>query len=191
MGDTVTVEYDGSPWKAQVHRVAVDERSCTVKYLLDGSMEPSVSPSRINQHPSAAQPMEPIPEPIASPIAEVEEEEEEEVVPEAPPLPSGEPVFYKKKSLTQLNKCFSKLMKNRLKRLKHKCKWCCSLRHDMPYFSAEVAKDGEIHFQLVHGTVEMTRECNLSNCSIIKTIDHYLHLQGELLSEAHRISRAE
>ena len=188
------VEYDGSPWKAQVHRVAVDQRSCTVKYLLDGSMEPSVSPSRINQQappPSAAQALEPIPEPIAEPDTVEEEEEEEEAVPEAPPLPSGEPVFYKKKSLTQLNKCFSKLMKNRLKRLKHKCKWCCSLRNDMPYFSAEVAKDGEIHFQLVHGTVEMTRECNLSKCSIIKTIDHYLHLQGELLSEAHRIRRAE
>ena len=195
LGAQINVEYDGSPWPAKVHRVAVDQRSCTVKYLVDGSMEPSVSPSRINQQAApAAEPLAPIPEPtpITEPAAvEDEAEEEEEVVPEAPPLPSGEPVFTKKRSITQLNRFFSKLMKARLKRLKRKCKWCCSLRNDVPYFSAEVAKNGALGLKLVHGTVDMTRGCNLTECSSIETVDQYLHLQNELLVEAHRISSME
>jgi len=182
MGDEVNVEYDGAPWAAKIHRIAVDEASCTVKYIVDGSMEPSVSPSRINQAAPGA--LAPIPEPNPL-IAEPATVEEEEAV------PSGEPVFVKRSSIAQLNRYFSKLMKARLKRLKHKCKWCCHLRHDMPYFSAEATGDGTLKLTLVHGTVDMTSMCNLSEWGRIKAIDEYLYLHGELLSEAHRISSME
>jgi hypothetical protein len=51
-------------------------------------------------------------------------------------------------------------------------------------------KGGEIHFELVHGTVDMTKQCYLKDSSI-SVIDSYMHLNGELLSKAHRISSEE
>jgi len=61
----------------------------------------------------------------------------------------------------------------------------------MPYFSAEATGDGTLKLTLVHGTVDMTSMCNLSEWGRIKAIDEYLYLHGELLSEAHRISSME
>ena len=199
MGGAVTVEYDGSPWQGKVHRVSVDQKTCSIRYDVDGSVEPSVSPSRINQPPPLP-PLQPIPE--AADVALAEEPAAMEASPveavEAAPIEEVQmpmedpPPFTKKRSVALLNKFFTKLMKARLKRLKHKCKWCCSLRHDMPYVSAEVAKDGNtLELKLVHGTVDMTRGCNLAECGSIKAIDEYLHLQSQLLSEAHRIRDME
>ena len=188
LGASIIVEYEGSPWPAKVHRVAVDQRSCTVKYAIDGSMEPSVSPSRINQHPHGVAPLEVIPEatePTAAPL---------EVISEQVMVPMEDPTFTKKTSIAALNRFFSKLMKARLKRLKHKCKWCCCHRLDMPYFAAIPTESGSLRLKFVHATVSMTHECNLSDLdstNLIKAVDSYLYLKGELLNEAHRISKSE
>lgn len=195
LGAAVTVEYEGSPWKAKVHRVAVNQTTCTVKYELDGSMEGSVSPSRINrtQLLPSLEPIAEVPsdvqvaEGVASSVEA--DPEPEPIEPTKPPL--VDPVFRKKRSISQLNRFFDKLMKARMKRLKHKAKFCCGLRHDMPYFSAAVGEDGTLSLKFVHGTVEMTNGCNLSHCDSIRTVDSYLYLKGELLVEAHRLSDLE
>ena len=144
LGTTVEVEYDGSPWSAKIHRIAVDQKTCTVKYE-DGSIEPSVSPSRINNDQGQV-----VEQPIPLTLQKIEEgdggsdteempddnEEEEEEVPaaiESPPTLTLEPAIptvelRTKKQVTALNKAFAKLMKERLKLMKHKCKWCCHLR---------------------------------------------------------------
>ena len=67
-------------------------------------------------------------------------------------------------------------------------------RRDMPYFVAETLPDKEgLTLTLVHATVEMTQACNLCNPPVnsLTTIDTYLYLKGELLSEAARIAQEE
>ena len=54
--EEVLVEYDGSPYRVNVHRIAVNQQSCTVRYDVDGSMEPSVSPSRIKTSTAVVSP---------------------------------------------------------------------------------------------------------------------------------------
>ena len=44
----ITVNYDGEQWDGVVYKIAVDQRTCTVRYTADGSFEPNVPPSRIN-----------------------------------------------------------------------------------------------------------------------------------------------
>ena len=127
--------------------------------------------------------------------AEEEEEEDDEAAGDeeaAGTVPVGEPVFTKKSSIGLLSRFFAKLMRQRLKRLKHKCRWCCAQRQDMPYWSAlETKKDGGIVLEFVHGTVAMTDTCNLAHCSSILAVDAHLHLNGVLVAEAWAISGAE
>ena len=196
VGAAVNVVFDGSPWPAKVHRVAVNQRSCTVKYLVDGRMEPSVSPARINQQVQspAAEPLQDIPEASEPHITqEVASEPFEAVAKQegVPQVPMEDPVFTTKRSVTALNKFFAKLMKGRLKRFKHTCKWCCSLRRDMPYFAADMGENGTLQLKFAHATVDMTHGCNLQYWDNIKAVDEYLYLKGELLTEAHRISQLE
>ena len=120
----------------QVHRIALNNQTCTVLYESDGSMEPCVSPARMH-HPSR----EPA---IGVTLESVKEETvKEETVKEAPAAPQikeeaevpkerkylhAVPRFKTKSAVKAFNTSFRGLMKARLKRFKHKCRWCCHLR---------------------------------------------------------------
>ena len=184
----VTVDYDGSPYKGTVHRIAVDNRTCSIKYNVDASVEPSVSPSRIQTASTATL------VPIASsavPLAPITEEAP--TVVEEPPAMEEVPVdvpliFTSKKSVNKLNKALSRILKGRLKKYRHKAKWCCHLRGEVPYFAAsKPSEHGNIKISLTHGTVSMTRTCNLAGWSSIEDIDEYLKMGGELVNEARMI----
>lgn len=180
LGCIVNVEHNGSLWRAKIHRIAVNEATCSVLYC-DGSVESNVLPARICQAGSEPE-QESTPAP-APPTALP--------VPDPDPAPQPEPRFITKASVAALNKCFERIMRGRLKRLKHRCRWCCPLRHDMPYFAAKAADDERgSYFQpeLVHGTVEMTSGCNLRQWSSIQAIDDYLQLNGELMAAATQAS---
>ena len=185
LGSIAYVQHNGAPWRGRIHRIAVNERTCTVQYH-DGSVEANVLPARICEHgPSSEEASLAVPQAEHEPQAEPESEPEPTYTPE----PAVEPRFTSKASITKLNKCFARSMKARLKKWKHKCKWCCHLRHDMPYFVAKLAEDAGgkyIEPQFVHGTVAMTKACNIarSRCASISAIDDYLHLEGALLAAA-------
>jgi len=185
--EEVLVEYDGSPYRGKVHRIAVNQQSCTVRYDVDGSMEPSVSPSRIKTSTAVVSPkLATIPEVKEAPPEEDGAATTEEVSQDE----DDEPRFTSKRSVIVLNKWLKKTMKARLKRLKHEATWCCHLRHDEPpYFACALTEDDDGAFyslHLSHGIVEMTRTCQCAGWSV-KAVDEYLGMDGELLREAHRI----
>ena len=198
VGEQVNVMYDASPWSAKIHRVSVDQTTCSVRYNIDGSIEPSVSPSRILNPSQALPSLQPIPEAAdvaltdeatAAVVAAPVETEEVTPTPVEEQMPLDDPTFTKRSSIAALNRAFTKIMKARLRRLKQKCKLCCGLR-EVPYFAAEMSA-GALRLKLVHGTVQLTRQCNLSEWKSIKAVDQYLHLSGELLGQACRISEQE
>ena len=57
----------------------------------------------------------------------------------------------------------------------------------MPYFTGNRISDGSLELRLVHATVEMTTTCFMAGRGI-EEVDEYLHLDGDLVSEARRIS---
>ena len=173
IGDLVSVEYDQEFYDGQVHRIAVDNRSCTIVYDVDGSMEAPVVASRIRNRSDKE---------AADDVDDTQGFDES-----GDNEPVGEIRFKRKKTVAALNQKFAKA---RVKTLKHKAKWCCGQRHDMPYFAAKSGSDGYLQLQFTHGTVGMTAMCNLAGCSIPR-IDEYLYLHGALVTDAQQLSMTE
>ena len=111
-------------WEAVVHKIAIDQKSCTICYTTDGSFEASVTASRINQsldHEGGEEPSSPADHvhDAANTVEGADSPADEEAPITEPSVSGGaeidtalqEPCLRTKKSVHKVNRALKSIMK--------------------------------------------------------------------------------